>query len=153
MSGISIRGRRNLEGGRVEAVAALIGLVWPGYQPLFRREIQAYAAYPDLFAPFFAVAEDAGSVVGFSLLIASMMSTDLDIISWVGVNFDQRGSGLGRRLVMLCAAEAQRRGKSVVLSTTVPGFYEKLGLRVLGAYDQAREHFLVAENRASQQLP
>jgi GNAT superfamily N-acetyltransferase len=152
MSGISIRGSANIPGETVDAVAALIGLVWPGYETLFRREVQAYAVYPDLFAPYFTLAEDGDSVVGFSLLMASMMSTDLDIISWVAVDAAHRGAGVGRRLVMVCAEEAQRRGKSVVLSTSVPGFYEKLGLRIAGPYDPAKEHFLVttkAKNRAS----
>jgi hypothetical protein len=57
MSRIPIRATSNISGETVEAVAALIGLVWPGYEALFRREMQAYAAYSDLFAPHFTVAE------------------------------------------------------------------------------------------------
>ncbi len=153
MSRISIRGSSNMSGATAEAVAALIELTWPGYKKRFRRKIQAYTEYRDLFAPYFTVAKDGGSVVGFALLTASTMSTDLDTISWVAVDPDHSGAGIGRRLVIACADEAQGRGRSVVLSTSVPGFYEKIGFRIAGPYDPAKEHFLVttnAQDRASQ---
>jgi GNAT superfamily N-acetyltransferase len=60
----------------------------------------------------------------------------LDLL-WV--REDQRGKGLGRRLVTEAEAEARRRGaKGAYLDTfsfQAPAFYEKLGYQIFGELD------------------
>jgi ribosomal protein S18 acetylase RimI-like enzyme len=79
--------------------AALIGDVWPDFAGLFRREMTVYQAHGDVFEPYFALAETAGKIVGFSLLMESMMTTDLLTMTWVAVHPEHRRQGIGRDLI------------------------------------------------------
>jgi len=123
--------------------AGLIAEVWPDFADLFRREMSVYHAHRDVFEPHFALAETAGKITGFSLLMESMMTTDLLTMAWVAVHPEHRRQGIGRDLIGLCRDEARRRAKPLVLTTSVPQFYQKLGFRIIGEYDPARNHFLL----------
>lgn len=114
--------------------AAIMQAIWPDYVPLFWRELEVYRHYPDVFEPFFVLARAEGRVVGFSLLMASMMSTDLLAITWVAVQPGHHGQGIGQGMIDFCMAESRRRGKSVVLTTEIPAFYRKMGFKLLGEY-------------------
>jgi len=110
--------------------------------------MEAYHAYPDLFRPHFALAENGRGLAGFSLLLASMMTTDLLTITWVAVHPDHQRQGIGTKLVGICMEEAQRRGNPVVLTTSVPDFYQKAGFREIEEYNPARSHFLMGKGVA-----
>jgi N-acetylglutamate synthase-like GNAT family acetyltransferase len=140
----TIYGTHSLDDKTGVASAALIAEVWPDYVALFRREVTLCHSHSDLFEPYFAVAENAGKIIGFSLLMNSMMTTDLLTITWVGVFPEHRGQGIGRKLIALCIEEARRRVKPLVLTTSVPQFYQNLGFRIVDEYNPAKKHFLVA---------
>jgi N-acetylglutamate synthase-like GNAT family acetyltransferase len=143
-----IYGTDSFDDGLRDAAAILIAQVWPGYADLFHREMEAYHAYPDLFRPYFSLAENGGGVVGFSLLLASMMSTNLLTITWVAVHDHHHRQGIGTKLVGVCMEEAQRRGNPVILTTSVPDFYQKAGFRMIEEYNPARNHFLMGKGVA-----
>jgi predicted N-acetyltransferase YhbS len=124
-------------------VASLIEEVWPDHAELFRREMQAYRSFGELFDTYFALADRGGEILGFSLLTASMMAVDLCTLSWVAVHPTCRRLGVGSALVELCAGEALRRGKSIVLATDLPRFYERCGFRMTGSFDPVKERFLM----------
>jgi N-acetylglutamate synthase-like GNAT family acetyltransferase len=143
MAGVTIRATDRL-GARTSRLAAeLMVRVWPDHVDLFRREMQAYRTSPDLFAPWFALAEKDDEIVGFGLLAASLFATDMDAMRWIAVHPGHRGAGIGRRLVGLCLHEARMRSKPVVLTTSVPVFYEKIGFHRVDEYNPALKHYLM----------
>ena len=74
----------------------------------------------------FYVAAEGGKVLGAAALHTSW--EDLAEIKSVAVAEGRQGSGLGRKLVEHCLAEAAALGVGRVFSLTyVPGFFEKLG--------------------------
>ncbi|MBI3440656.1 MAG: GNAT family N-acetyltransferase [Proteobacteria bacterium] len=133
-SPLRFEGLARLDDQEIEQAAAIMESIWPDYVDLFRREMAVYRDHQDLFEPFFGVAKKEEAVVGFSLLMASMMSTTLLVITWVAVRPDHHSHGIGRQLIDLCLAEAKRRGKAVVLTTTMPEFYTKIGFKLLDHY-------------------
>jgi N-acetylglutamate synthase-like GNAT family acetyltransferase len=144
MKDVTLSATSNLDVQTGELAAALIGQTFPGYASLFRREIEVYQAFHDLFLPWFVIAQNDSDVIGFSMLTASMMSTDLLMITWVAVHPDHRGQGLGTRLLDVCLKEVHRRNKPVLLATSVPGFYTKCGFRLVEEYNPALSHCLMA---------
>jgi GNAT superfamily N-acetyltransferase len=61
-------------------------------------------------------------------------------IRFLWVREDARGQGLGRRLLQTAEQEAIARGCGQVMLSThtfqAPGFYQKLGYQVAGAFDE-----------------
>jgi N-acetylglutamate synthase-like GNAT family acetyltransferase len=125
------------------AAALIIEEAWPDYVDLFRREMKVYREHSTLFEPFFVLAKSEEKLVGFSLLVASMMSTDLLTITWVAVHPDNRNCGIGRRLIDICLQTAQQRAKAVVLTTSAPEFYRKIDFRVVDEYSADEKSFLL----------
>ncbi len=81
-----------------------------------------------------AVARDGdGTVAGG---VAGHTNYQWFLIRVVWVRGDRRGSGLGRRLMLMAEAEAIRRGcvgaQVDTVSFQAPGFYRKLGYREIG---------------------
>lgn len=126
----------------------MIRLVWPDHVELFLRETKAYEVDPDVFAPFYALAEEDDAVIGFAQLMESVMSTALLAITWVAVHPDHQGKGIGRKMVAVCMEEARRRGRPVIFTTDVPEFYEKLGFHRLGQCNPARNHYVMTGGTA-----
>ena len=143
MSNTQFEGAAAIGDEDCHAAADLIAGIWPDYVDLFRREMEIYRAHPDVFRPFFVLAKNEGKVAGFGLLTSSVMSTDLSAISWVAVHPCNRHCGIGRKLIDICLHEARQRTQSVVLTTTVPGFYSKIGFKIVDEYHVKEKSFLL----------
>jgi amino-acid N-acetyltransferase len=77
-----------------------------------------------------ALDEQSGDVVGCCAL--HVVWEDLAEVRSLAVDDAHRGTGLGRRLVEACIAEACRLGiKRLFALTYVPGFFKKLGFHDL----------------------
>jgi len=114
---------------------SLMLAVWPAYTEIFRGEMAAYQAFPHVFTPYYATAMHDGKAVGFAVLQASVVSTDLLSISWVAVHENFRMQKIGEKLISACIEEAKRREKTVLLTTSVPKFYLGQGFDLVDEYD------------------
>jgi len=146
---ISCVGSFALSEGEAKKVAELIAPVWPGFEALFLREAEVYRTFPDLFQPFFVVSRDGNRIVGFSLLLVSLMSIDLVTVTWVIVDPAYRGKRIGRALVDACLAEADRRGKQVMLTTSSPEFYKKIGFNIFAEYSSDEKSYILTRRSTS----
>jgi len=115
----------------MEAAGSLVDAAWPGYLSLFKGEIAAYQSSPHIFQPHFITAFVEEKVVGFAVLLASLMSDSLNVVSWLTVDDSHRNKKIGSRLISSCIAQAQYRRKDIILTTIVPDFYRNHGFRVI----------------------
>ncbi len=118
----------------VKGAGVLMEKVWPGYAVLFEGEIAAFQSASDVFQPFFVTAFSGKKIVGFGMLAASMMSDDLNAMSWVAVDPAFRGKKIGSYLVQDCINEATQRRKTIILTTTVPDFYAPHRFRLVEGF-------------------
>lgn len=145
MNDIAFQSSTSLSPEVLVSAGALMEAAWPGYQSLFDGEMAAFQAAPDVFQPHFTTAISGGRVAGFSVLLASMMSDSLNAISWVVVDEAFRGRKIGGHLVSACVAEAFRRRKNIVLTTTVPDFYIGQGFRIVETFKNNENYLMMRD--------
>lgn len=121
----------------------LIKRIWPDHAGIFREEVRVYRSSAALFNPHFAIAWHGDEMIGFGLLASSMMSTDLLIVAWLCVDEAHRGQRIGAQLMKTCMDEAVKRKKPVMLTTSAPEFYEKIGFKRVDQYNAPAHHFLM----------
>ena len=124
---------------------------YPGLVRAFEQGVRSFndaVMGPSGSRPLAAVARDAeGDLAGG---VAGRTVYDWFLIHVVWVREDQRGLGLGARLMRLAEEEARRRGcvgsQVDTLSFQAPGFYEKLGFITVGVVEDFpaghRRHFM-----------
>jgi len=96
----------------------------------FAARIRAAAGYvPELTF----VAEDAGELVGFTMLShVSAGERDVLILTPMAVRPDRQRRGVGKKVVRAAIAAADARGELVVLVEGVPSYYPQFGFRSAG---------------------
>jgi GNAT superfamily N-acetyltransferase len=78
-----------------------------------------------VWKPNFYVAEEDQRVIGFAGYAASWMHYSIQEITWVNVDPSYHRNGIGRGLVNQCIDDIQAVGSVIMLSTTIPEYYEK----------------------------
>lgn len=106
----------------------------PALLPLYSK---AFAAISESSAETLYVAEAGGEIIGtFQILMTTTLTgrgTTAMIIEAVQTRSDQRGKGIGAKMMAFCIAEARARGASLVQLTSnvsrtdAHRFYERLG--------------------------
>jgi len=92
---------------------------------LFKSYAQLYEALRD-----FAVYEENGKILGCAAL--TIIWADLAEVRSLAVDENQRGKGIGRKLVEWCVAEARRlQIRRLMALTYEQAFFEKLGFEVV----------------------
>jgi len=93
----------------------------------FAARIRASAGYvPELTF----VAEDAGELIGFTMLsYVSAGERDVLILTPMAVRPDRQRRGVGKEVVRAAIAAADARGEPVVLVEGVPSYYPQFGFR------------------------
>ncbi|MBU3904895.1 MAG: GNAT family N-acetyltransferase [Nanoarchaeota archaeon] len=105
------------------------------YEKRAKAEIKAmfknYTAKPQYLA-----AEIEGKIVGFAGYIQSWMDWHFYNIFWVNVHPDYQHKGIGTALVkeiikILKTKKGEDKAEFILLTTTSPGFYIRLGFKVI----------------------
>ncbi len=95
---------------------------------------KSLAALYENVREFYVAVDDAGDVVGVGGL--SVIWANLAEVVSLAVRHDQRGKGLGRKLVEACLAEAEHLGVKRIMSLTYEqAFFERLGFVVVDRQD------------------
>jgi putative acetyltransferase len=96
----------------------------------FAARIRASAGYvPELTF----VAEDAGELIGFTMLsYVSAGQRDVLILTPMAVRPNRQRRGVGKEVVRAAVAAADARGEPVVLVEGVPSYYPQFGFRSAG---------------------
>ena len=119
----------------------LIGKEWPDYAADFPNEVKAAKNGFDPGEAEFFVGVGDGKVIGVGGIAISLMSYAVWNITWLLTDPDYRGYGIGRMLVgkMEDYAKSHKDIRepelAVCLTTSVKGFYEKLGYRSVVDFD------------------
>ena len=93
-----------------------------------------------LIKPTYIVIEDKKEIVAFGGFIPSWMDNMVFNIFWVNVNPECKnqgiGSGLMKDLIERIKKVKKPKVKMILISTKIPGFYEKFGFEEMGSkYD------------------
>ena len=141
----AIRAAATLTDAERQAFRHIIDAVWhrPDSQQMFIDDMAMYDQHARLFEPFYAIAEQDGEITGLFILITSVTSDELLTISWAAVDPARQGGGLGRLLLETCLAETERRGKRLLVATSVPVFFTRCGLHVVEEYFYTQPRFLL----------
>lgn len=101
------------------------------YQKVASRDIQA------MFTgignkPSYLAAEEKGVVIGFGGYCESWMDTGVCEVFWINVTNNAQGKGVGTEIVLrLLKKIKQKNYKTILLTTTLPQFYIRLGFKEL----------------------
>ena len=92
------------------------------------------------------VAVDDGQLVGsiFFSRLDFEDGTESFILAPVAVHSDHQGKGIGQALINHGLSELKNRGVSVVLTYGAPGFYQKVGFRII-SHETIRAPFALSQ--------
>lgn len=130
-------------------IAALAAIVAENYDAhcaeAFHHEARcAFYHYP--FKPRFVVAQIDGRVVGCACWTSDWCSWGVFNLSWVQVDQDLQGNGIGKLLVNTVMAELRPQAVLILLATTKPEYYQKhWGFRSLQRYRASLTYEIVGE--------
>lgn len=81
--------------------------------------------------PHYLIAEEKGEVVGFGGYSESWMDTGVCEMLWMNVRDDFQGKGVGTAIARRLIESIKKKYSCIFLTTTVPGFYRRLGFKKL----------------------
>lgn len=89
-----------------------------------------------LFRPTYLIVEDKGEVVAFGGFVSSWVDNAIVNMFWINVDSEVQGKGVGAELIEGLIREIEKirkpKVKMVLISTDIPGFYEKFRFEEMG---------------------
>lgn len=81
--------------------------------------------------PHYIIAEEKGEIVGFGGYCESWADTAVCEMLWMNVREDFQGQGVGTAIAKKLIASIKKKYACVLITTTVPQFYKRLGFKKL----------------------
>jgi predicted N-acetyltransferase YhbS len=136
---------RSMKDDDVSILAAIIGKNYNKHcAEAFHHEARcAFYHYP--FKPRFLVAENFSKIVGCVCWNTDWVSWGVFNISWVQVDPEYKGQGIGKMLVDAALTELRPIASMVLLATTKPAYYERWGFQPLKSYRATVEYEVSGE--------
>ncbi len=125
---------RPLQRNDVPHALQLIRKNYPGRPVYIRRARHELNAMfqKGVVVPRYLAAIEKEKLVGFGGVTGSWMDYDVFTLFWVNVEPHEQGKGVGTRMVRSLLTVARSHGaKYVLITTTRPSFYRRLGFRTL----------------------